>query len=251
MTAALLDPPITADLVLSERRSRFAPIWLADHGIEIPGGIDSLADFTAWVRSDEFPRRGRFDWVRGRIEVELEPPGLMSHGVPKTEFCRVVCGRADEEDLGIAVTSRIRFLSSEGSTADVSFEPDVALLSHEAVLTGRVSLTPDPRRPDDAIDVVGPPDLVIEILSDSSVGKDTVRLPRELFLLGVAEYWLADCRGESSEFDIHARGEEGFEPVPADADGFAPSAVLGRSYRLTRDAGRSGLPRFRLLERDM
>jgi Uma2 family endonuclease len=42
------------------------------------------------------------------------------------------------------------------------------------------------------IDVEGPPDLIVEIVSDTSVAKDTRRLPEAYFRAGVAEFWLAD-----------------------------------------------------------
>ena len=81
--------------------------------------------------------------------------------------------------------------------------------------------------------------MVVEIVDDNSVTKDTRRLPSAYFQAGVREFWLADARGEKPIFIIHRPGENGFEPVAADADGFQPSAVLGCRYRLdaTRDKG--------------
>ena len=78
----------------------------------------------------------------------------------------------------------------------------------------------------------------MEIVSDTSVVKDTRRLPAAYFQAGVREFWLADARGETPVFIIHRPGPSGFEPVARDADGFQPSAVLGCRYRLdaARDA---------------
>ena len=267
MTPALLDPPAarTAPPPRRARRpaepdppaaapqpaapARSAPIHLPEFDLTIPGGLNTLADFNAWARSDDFPEHGRISWIGDRIEVELMSEAIHTHGGPKTEFARVFSNRVFDGDLGQLYIDGARVVSPEDSPARVSNEPDLVLLTHDTIESGRVTFTPKKDRPGDAIDVVGPPDLVVEVLSDSSVGKDTIRLPRELFLLGVTEYWLADCRGEAAGFQIHARGDDGFEPVTADADGFATSAVLGRAYRLTRDLGRSGLPRFRLHER--
>lgn len=60
---------------------------------------------------------------------------------------------------------------------------------------------------------------MVEIVSDSSVQKDTQRLPSAWFAVGLQEYWLADARGESLLFTTHRRGEE----------------VFGRRFRLERD----------------
>ena len=86
------------------------------------------------------------------------------------------------------------------------------------------------------MEVEGAADLVVEIVSDTSVIKDTRRLPAAYFTAGVREFWLADARGQQPIFLIHGRGPAGFEPVVRDADGFQPSAVLGRRFRL--DTGR-------------
>ena len=56
---------------------------LAD-GIEIPPGILDLERFRAWARSDDFPERGRIDWVAGRLEVDMSPGDLNTHGSPKS-----------------------------------------------------------------------------------------------------------------------------------------------------------------------
>ena len=63
------------------------------------------------------------------------------------------------------------------------------------------------------------------------------------------EYWLVDCRGDAAELTIHGRGTDRFEPVAVDADGFQPSATLGRSYRLVRGLDPLGEPKFTLEER--
>ena len=49
------------------------------------------------------------------------------------------------------------------------------------------------------------PDLVVEIVSDSSVTKDTQRLPLSYWQAGVTEYWLVDVGGERLSFQIYSR----------------------------------------------
>jgi Uma2 family endonuclease len=49
------------------------------------------------------------------------------------------------------------------------------------------------------------PDLIVEIVSDTSVRKDTERLPVSYFAAGVGEFWLIDARRDPLEFLIHRR----------------------------------------------
>ncbi len=111
-----------------------------------------------------------------------------------------------------------------------------------------MKLTPKEERPSDAIEILGPPDLVVEIVSDSSVTKDTVDLYRLYFDAGVREFWLIDARDEEISFRLLTRGSSEWQDVPADSDGFRTSDVLGQRYRLTRTAGRRGEWRYDLVE---
>ena len=123
--------------------------------------------------------------------------------------------------------------------ADLSCEPDVCLVSWDNLRTGRVRylLAPKPSDPLDLLEIEGGPDLVVEIISPSSVAKDTRRLPSAYFAAGVLELWLADARGTDIKFTIYRRGRLAFKPVAADEDGFQRSAVLGRAFRLSRRPG--------------
>ena len=60
--------------------------------IEIPY-FRSLAEFRAWASSDGFPERGRIDYIRGRVEVNMSPENVFFHGSVKTEVVveLVVC----------------------------------------------------------------------------------------------------------------------------------------------------------------
>jgi Uma2 family endonuclease len=79
----------------------------------------------------------------------------------------------------------------------------------------------------------GSPDWVLEVISDTAVRKDTVRLLELYYLANIREYWLVDARGESLEFVIYRRGRKAFKPVPA-ARGWLPSEVFSRRFQLTR-----------------
>jgi Uma2 family endonuclease len=103
--------------------------------------------------------------------------------------------------------------------------------------------------PDRYVELEGATDLVVEIVSDSSVAKDTLRLPEAYWRAGIPEFWLADARGKELLFRIHCRGPEGYEPAPVDANGFQRSAVFGVWFRLRRGRHASGLWRYDLERR--
>ena len=203
--------------------------------IEIPLSIQSLTDFRRWATSDDFPERGRIDYVAGCIEVEMSPEDFFCHGTLKGEIYARLHELVKRQRLGHLVTDRTRVSCPD---AELSVEPDIVFLSAEALDGGRARLVPKASaRPGRYVEVEGPPDLIVEIVSDTSVAKDTHRLPEAYFRAGVAEFWLADARSGELFFRIHHRGAAAFEPAPVDADGYQHSQVFGRAFRLdgTRD----------------
>jgi Uma2 family endonuclease len=199
--------------------------------LEIPD-FRSLAEFRAWVLSDGFPERGRIDYIGGRIEVDMSPENLFFHGSIKTEVVRILGNIVRSANGGYLFSDCTRVSSPD---ADLSAEPDVVYLSAETIDSGRVRLVPSAGgEADSYVELEGAPDLVVEIVSDSSVAKDTKRLPTSYWRAGIAEYWLIDARRERLLFCIQARGADGYEPVPVDGEGFQHSAVFDRRFRLER-----------------
>ncbi|RIK76285.1 MAG: hypothetical protein DCC67_14130 [Planctomycetota bacterium] len=216
---------------------------LLDLEVEIPL-IRDLAEFRRWALSDGFPERGRIDYIAGRIEVDMSPEDFFTHGTLKTEIAAEVKDRVDELDLGHTLIAETRISSMPG---DVSAEPDVVVITHEALDTGRARLVPKASgEPDRFAEVEGAADLIVEIVSDSSVKKDSQRLPPAYFAAGVREFWLIDARRRDLMFVIHARGDAGFVAAAKDAEGFQRSEVLQTSYLLERARHQRGHWIYRL-----
>jgi Uma2 family endonuclease len=219
---------------------------LIEESLRIPP-IDSLNDFRKWIREDDFPENGRIDYIAGQIEVDMSPEDLFSHGAVKTRVGMVIAARVEKLEVGAVFIDRGRVTCPE---AELSVEPDVVFLSHESVEDGRVKLIPRAsEKPDRYIEIEGPPDLVVEIVSDSSVGKDKKRLPKKYFAAGVPELWILDARNSSVEFTIYVRGKRGYISAAADKKGLMHSAVLDADYRLERRRDRKGWPLYVLHER--
>lgn len=219
---------------------------LIEDQIEIPA-ITGLADFRAWAGSDRFPESGRIDFVCGSIEVDMSPEDLHTHGTPKTELLVVIGTRVRQQALGELYIDRTRVSSLE---ADLSVEPDIVFVSHESLESGRVRLVPRAGgQADRYIELEGAPDLIIEVVSDSSAGKDTRRLPIAYWQAGVSEYWLVDARAPDLLYRIYRRGETQYEPAPVDAARFQYSRVLDSGYRLDRTRNPYGRLQYTLQEK--
>lgn len=216
---------------------------LLDQQIEIPT-IRDLREFRAWALSEDFPERGRIDYIDGRIEVDMSPEDFFTHGTLKSEIAGEIKDRVDELDIGHTLIGETRISSVAGN---VSAEPDVVVISHEAFDSGRVTLVAKASgEPDRFVEVEGAPDLVVEIISDSSVRKDTQRLPRAYFAAGVRELWLIDARREELVFLIHHRDADQFVPTLADDGGYQRSEVLDASILLVRSRHARGHWMYRL-----
>ncbi len=214
--------------------------------IEIPPeATPDLAAFRRWTQTAGFPKSGRIDFVAGNIEIDMSGEDLFAHGTPKAELVRSVLTEVRGRDLGYVFTDSTRVSCP---AADLSAEPDVVFVSYDAIESGRVRLVPKSRgEVGRFIEIEGAPELVAEVVSDGSLRKDSIRLPRAYFAAGVSEFWLIDARRAALTFAVHRRGRSKFELVAVDAEGFQPSAVLGRSVRLDRTRDRLGAWRYELV----
>jgi Uma2 family endonuclease len=213
--------------------------------LEIPP-ITNLAEFREWATSDAFPESGRIDYICGSIEVsDMAPEALGSHGSPKVEIVSVIHQRLKTRRLGKVFVDRTRLSNPE---TGLSVEPDVLFVSYESIQSGRVKLVPLRSHPYEYIEVEGAADLVVEIVSHSSVSKNRTQLPKEYFAAGVREYWLVDGRGDELEFAVFRRGRTAFTRTKPDARGFVQSKVLKSAFRFDRSRDELGFWEYELLE---
>lgn len=214
-------------------------IVLEPEGLEIPRGIVNLARFREWTRSEEFPERGRVDWLAGRLELDMSPEDLATHGTPKSAIAARIVTLIQETEKGFVFIDRARFACPD---ADLSAEPDVLALLVETLESGRARLIPVASGAEGRfIEIEGTVDLVVEVISNSSVAKDKKRLREAYWNAGVREYWTADVRGQEVELEVLSHCAQGYELAPQDTEGFALSAVLGLNVRLRRRSRAAGL----------
>lgn len=221
-----------------------SPAVIFDERLRVPAEVHELEGFRRWARSEQFPESGRIDFVAGDVEVEMSPEDLHTHGAVKVALAHALHQLIGEEDLGEVFVDRARVSSRRG---DLSAEPDLVVVLWESLEAGRVRyLAGAASKPDRYREIAGGPDLVIEIVSDSSVAKDTRRLPARYEAAGVPELWLIDARGEAIDFSVRVLERGSYRPSPVDSSGFTHSPVLSRSVGLSRSRTRVGTWRYRL-----
>jgi Uma2 family endonuclease len=201
----------------------------------LPATIFDHAGFRAWARSGAMPEGVRATFADGEVLIDMSLESSESHNKPKAEITRVLVGIAHGEDLGKAYADRM-LLSHAG--AALSTEPDFLFAGWEAFESGRLRLVEEANRDDDYIELEGTPDLVVEIVSDTSVRKDNVVLRGAYHRAGVPELWLIDAKTALS-FQILHHAEKDYEPsTPVGSP--QVSRVLSRRFELTRTKNRLG-----------
>jgi Uma2 family endonuclease len=90
--------------------------------------------------------------------------------------------------------------------------------------------------------------MVLEVVSKSSVRKDTVELLDSYWRAGIPEYWLVDARTPAPRFDIFRHTSEKYVAVAAQ-DGWLASTVFGRMFQLNQQTDRLGHPLYALSAR--
>jgi Uma2 family endonuclease len=215
-------------------------LYVEQEEVSIPEWVVDLESFRRWYHSDDFPEEGRIDYIQGAVWVDMSMEQVFSHNLAKTEFTIVVGGLAKAEGLGHYFTDGLR-LSNEG--AGLSSEPDGTFISNESMDEANIQFIEG--KEGGCTEVEGAPDMVLEIISDSSVRKDTDVLRRAYWDAGIKEYWLVDVRGERLSFDIFRHTPKGYVATRK-RDGWLKSQVFGKSFRLLRQEDRFGNPTYTL-----
>lgn len=208
----------------------------------LPLAATTWAGFRDWATTGAYPDRGRVAFLGQEVFVDMSPERVNSHTALKGEISAVLHHLVRAENLGRLLPDRA-LVSNE--RAELATEPDATFLSWAAIRDGRVRFVPTADGLD-AREVVGTPDMVLEIVSPSSVRKDTLILRERYHLAGVPEYWLLDARGDEIVFELLRHTPAGY--VAAEPrDGWYASVVFAREFRVTREpTGFAGLWQYTL-----
>ncbi len=214
-------------------------IIFAEH-LTVPESVHDHDSFRRWVTADDFPEKVRVSYLDGNIWVDL-PMERHAHNQCKFEISTVLSGLVNADDNGLNYSDGMLLTNRE---VGLSTQPEYMFVSHEFMESGRVTLL----RGDDSVEVMGSPDMTLEVISPTSVEKDTVDLRRLYWEAGVQEYWLVDSREKSFSFDILRRGPSKFLATKKH-QGWIKSQVFGREFKLTRETTKHGVSKFTLAVR--
>lgn len=208
------------------------------YGIEIPWTARTLDGFREWVATlDEHGPSVSF--ARGRMHVVMSLQSYDTHEPLVGAINAALRVLAGELDIGRYFFPPSWFTHEPSA---LSTEPDGFLALWSSLESNDLRVNPERRS-----EMLGRPDMVLEVVSDSSQRKDLVEHVEDYALAGVREYWIADARAEAVSLRILVLGASGrYEDSPADLDGWSRSPIWQRSFRVRRLAERAGLRDFAL-----
>ena len=215
-------------------------VQLYSDSVHVPFWVNDLESFRRWMLSDESPEKVPLFFLAGEVWIDMSKEQFFSHNQLKQEFFRVVGALAKQERLGTFCPDGMLLSNEE---ADLSGNPDGIFVAKESFHADKVRMIEGAE--DGVVELEGSPDMVLEVVSDSSVEKDTEVLRELYWKAGIREYWLVDARGERLEFQILRHSTRGYTPVRKSA-GWLKSAVFGKAFRLTRQLDDLGHPDFTL-----
>lgn len=211
-----------------------------DVSIGIPGWVVDHNSFRQWFQSDDFPEEGRVSFLNGEVMFDMSQEQIFSHVRMKTEIGRVLANLAKRKLNGVFFGDGL-LISHLG--AEVSNNPDGVFVVNASFEDGTVRLVEGTKQ--GFIELEGSPDVVLEVVSDSSVKKDYELLRVAYWKAGIREYWLVDARGEKLDFQILKHTSKGYSPIRT-VGGWIKSAVFRKSFRLVATKNHLGYPDFEL-----
>jgi Uma2 family endonuclease len=207
--------------------------------IRVPGWATDFDSFRTWCRSADYPEQGQVFWLGGTLWVNDDMEQAYTHSLVLMAIGAALTALTKETKAGHLFGDRMRL---SHPAAELSCEPDLTYVSFDAIASGRVRQLP--AATGGVIEFEGSPEMVLEVVSDSSEDKDADLIP-SYFAAGITEYWVVDARRTPASFDIYRRGPDGFLRTRRRA-GKLRSAVFDRSFRLVANTDPFGNPIYEL-----
>jgi Uma2 family endonuclease len=225
MSSTVATPPRKLDLLLQGE-------------VVIPAWVDDLESYCRWRLSDEAPTHGEIAFLDTGIWVDLRMEEFLTHNQVKAAYDFAIMSIVQQAASGRYVPDRMLFRNAQ---ANLSSEPDGLYFTWETVRSGRLLLVDKPGQ--GVMELEGTTDLVLEIVSKTSVNKDTVLLRDLYWRAGVTEYWLVDARDGHLAFEILQHTPNGYVSTPA-VGGWVASTVLDKKFQLQQRPDPLGHPQF-------
>jgi Uma2 family endonuclease len=208
--------------------------------ITIPAWVTDVASFRRWADSDEFPEEGRVWFIRGGVWADMSKEQVFSHNQVKKAVSYTLTRVELDTESGRFFPDGLRLTNL---LAELSGVPDGMYVTFKTLRAGRAKYVES--KDGGYTELDGVPDLVIEVVSRSSVDKDTEWLQKAYWEAGIPEYWLIDARRSPLAFDILRHTAKGYAAARS-RDGWVKSAVLGKAFRLTAAENGMRYPKYTL-----
>jgi Uma2 family endonuclease len=208
--------------------------------VRVPEWVVDLESFRRWADTDDFPEKGHIWYLKGKVRIDMSKEQVFTHALVKTEITTVLGTLVKAGGLGLLLGDGPFYSNAE---ADVAGKPDASFVSTAPLRSKRVRLLEGMEEVH--LELEGSPDMVLEVISRSSVNKDKVVLRQAYWEADIREYWLVDARKTPLHFDILRHTPRGYSTTRK-RDGWMKSKVFGKSFRLTQRTNDLGHPEYTL-----
>jgi Uma2 family endonuclease len=216
---------------------RHPDIFVADR-LLIPGWVCDHDSYRRWAQSEDYPESGWVSFLNGAIYVDMGMEELFTHNQVKQAFNVAVGMLLLQKPTGRFVPDRMLYTNV---SAGLTTEPD-GLYAHWATMQSGL-LKFSAGKSGGCLELEGTADMILEIVSQYSETKDTVKLRALYEKARIPEYWLVDVRKQAIRFEILRLTGDAYQCVPTD-DEWVKSAVFGCSFQLVRGIDPLGQPQF-------
>jgi hypothetical protein len=217
-------------------------IVLGKDVVRMPSWVVDLESFRRWLDAEDVPEKVDISYLEDEVRVDMSKEQVFSHVLVKTEFAVVLGGMVKAGLEGLYFIDGVRVSNIQ---ANFSVRSDGVFASHASLESKRVRVTIGEVG---FLELEGSPDMMLEVVSPSSVDKDTKVLRQAYREGGIREYWLVDAREEPLSFDIlrHATGKGRGYTATRKQQGWLKSEVFGKSFRLQQRTTALGHPDYTL-----
>lgn len=197
-----------------------------DELLVVPASAHTYRGFLRWVMSPAVPEGLHVTFLQGDLVIDMTEESLQTHVAVKGAVYATLFPMVTEDD-GEFYTHGVLITNEE---ADVSNNPDGVAVLPATLKSRRVRFL---RRKGMEMAIEGSPDWIMEIVSESSVRKDTKELRTAYHKARIPEYWFIDARDDELSFQILHWRRKSYVAASV-RDGWIESKVFGRLFKLTR-----------------
>lgn len=217
---------------------RVTTVVVESLALDVPSWVTDLNSFRRWAHSPIVPEGIILWWLRGQVWADMSKEQAFTHNRVRTRISTALDELVEELDSGLFFSEGMFLVNEE---ADLAGIPDAMYLSHKAIEDDRAVLMAGAE--EGFSEVVGVPDMVMEVVSRSSIRKDTETLFSAYWNAGIPEYWLVNARRSPIVFDIWRHTSKGYIATRK-RDGWLRSNVFDRSFRLVESRNRADQPTY-------